>query len=249
MENPFGPVLSFDTLDSTNAYVRAHLDTLPDRCAVSANAQTAGRGRLGKSWASPPGAALSLTVLWKRPGFDPALLPLYSALAVCRMLERETGLSCAVKWPNDVLLGQKKVCGILCEGVPGRPDRPVWSGIGLNINQSAADFAGAGLPYATSLWLESGRRFSPERLRDSLIRALFEVTEAAGQTGFAGCRAEYERRLYNIGRQVRVLYQNREVQAVALGVQENGNLLCRNSAGVFSVHSGEASVRGLYGYV
>ena len=244
-----GRILAFESLDSTNTYVKAHLDALPDRSIVTANTQTAGRGRSGKSWASPPDTALYLTALWKNPAFDPSLLPLYSALAVCRTLEQAGGLPCFLKWPNDVLLNRKKVCGILCESVIGHPDRPVWSGIGINVNQSADDFAGEALPYATSLYLETGRHFPVALLREQLADELDQVSEEAARDGFARLRPEYERRLYNIGREVRVLYRDREVQATALGVLENGNLLCRNEQGTFRVNSGEASVRGLYGYV
>ena len=177
------------------------------------------------------------------------MLPLISALSVCRALEHVTeGLDLQIKWPNDVLLRRKKLCGILCESVLKRNDCSVISGIGINVNQCSSDFACDALAYATSLLIETGKHFPIQEIRDALIQSFDEALEFYAAEGFSAFQREYERRLVNIGKEVRVLYREHEVQAVAVGILENGNLLCENEEGRFAVNSGEASVRGLYGY-
>ncbi|MBS1473598.1 biotin--[acetyl-CoA-carboxylase] ligase [Massiliimalia massiliensis] len=242
-------IYSFQELSSTNTYAKEQLSFLPDRCVITADCQTAGKGRMGKNWSSPPGLALYLTFVLKNPPFDISMLPLISALAVCRALEHVTeGLDLQIKWPNDVLLRRKKLCGILCESVLKKNDCSVISGIGINVNQCSSDFASDALAYATSLLIETGKRFPIQEIRDALIQSFDEALEFYAAEGFSAFQREYERRLVNIGKEVRVLYREHEVQAVAVGILENGNLLCENEEGRFAVNSGEASVRGLYGY-
>lgn len=247
--NSFYKIISFEKLNSTNTYAKEHLDILPNYSIITANQQTQGKGRLGKTWSSPPNVALYSTFVLKQPDFDFSLLPLLSALAVCKTINTITTLPCQIKWPNDVILNNKKLCGILCESVIKGNERSVICGIGININQDNSDFDMNELPYATSLLLETGSRYSIIEVRDCLIPTFYKVLSDFITNGFLSFQKEYERQLINIGKTVRVVYLNQEVQAVALGILENGNLLCQNNNGTFSVHSGEASVRGLYGYV
>ena len=110
------PLLREESVDSTNLYLRRLAETAADGTAVIAASQTAGRGRSGRGFLSPEGG-LYLSVLL-RPDVEPERLPTLTpvaAVAVCRAVGAVCGLSCGIKWPNDVLLGGKKICGILVE--------------------------------------------------------------------------------------------------------------------------------------
>ena len=102
---------------STNAYVKEHFEEFGPVGAVYTENQTAGRGRLGRSWVNAEGKALYYTVAIREPLAQPATLPLLASLAVRTQLKLRYGVDCQIKWPNDLLLNGKKIVGILCEGV------------------------------------------------------------------------------------------------------------------------------------
>ena len=102
---------------STNAYVKEHFEEFGPVAAVYTENQTAGRGRLGRSWVNAEGKALYYTVAIKEPLAQPATLPLLASLAVRHQLQLRYGVDCQIKWPNDLLLNGKKIVGILCESV------------------------------------------------------------------------------------------------------------------------------------
>ena len=134
------PVYHYDTLDSTNTQCKRLAAEGAASAVVTADCQTAGRGRMGRRFQSPPGLGLYLSVLW-RTGLCAETLPTITplaAVAVCRAIENVCGLHCGIKWPNDLLLGGRKVCGILTESA-FRPDgTPDWVivGIGVNVSQT-----------------------------------------------------------------------------------------------------------------
>lgn len=138
---------SLAEVDSTNNWAKARLRELSHLDAVCAASQTAGKGRLGRGWANAGPQALYYTIVCKTPLADPASLPLLASLAAAGAVREEFGLACQIKWPNDLLAGGKKLCGILCEATPDG----IVCGIGVNLLQSAAFFAAEGLPYATSV--------------------------------------------------------------------------------------------------
>jgi BirA family biotin operon repressor/biotin-[acetyl-CoA-carboxylase] ligase len=147
-------VLVYDRVESTNTLAFGLGSSgARDGLAILADEQTAGRGQHGRSWLAAPRASVLLTVLLSPPPElrRPAILTAWAAVAVCSVVREITGLQAHIKWPNDVLLREKKVCGILIEqGYTGNTPVTI-AGIGLNVTQTAADFAKAGLPLATSL--------------------------------------------------------------------------------------------------
>ena len=156
LEGPAAPRLChLAEVDSTNDWAKARLRELSHLDAVYADSQTAGKGRLGRGWTNAGAQALYYTIVCKAPLADPASLPLLASLAVAGAVREEFGLACQIKWPNDLLAGGKKLCGILCEATPDG----IVCGIGVNLRQSAAFFAAQGLPYATSVAaaLEAGQ--------------------------------------------------------------------------------------------
>jgi BirA family biotin operon repressor/biotin-[acetyl-CoA-carboxylase] ligase len=182
-------VLSYDVTDSTNDRA-AELagDSANAGTIVVAHTQTAGRGQHGRTWQSAPGSSLLLSVLLFPPPAlrRPALLTAWAAVCVGETILRATGLQARIKWPNDLLLRGKKVCGILIESkVPtsedlsrnselGTRSYPVVVGIGLNVNQTPADFEQMELPDATSLKGATG--VTLEGI--SILQTLIEILDA-----------------------------------------------------------------------
>lgn len=236
-------LIRLDEVDSTNSYIKRHIGELSDGCAVTARLQTAGRGRCGHDWAADEGM-LPLSMLLVNPP-ERGSLTARAGLAVCEAIEGLCGVSASIKWPNDIIIGSHKVCGILCECVVFGDDACVIVGIGVNVSQNAAFFEHAGLPHAASLLMETGTAPS----RDELACFIAENVIKRAAMPFAECYDEYGARLVNIGKTVRIFSPDGEITATAVDVAENGFLVCRGENGIFTVGAGEVSVRGENGYI
>ena len=247
----------FEELDSTNNYLKS----LPqaegsDGLAVTAECQTAGRGRMDRSFQSPKGEGIYLSVLL-RPVLAPDRLPPMTALAgvaVCAAVERVCGVRPGLKWPNDPVLGGKKLCGILTEASleaeTGRLQSMVV-GIGVNVRQRPEDFSPEVREIATSLLQALGTPVCRPRLAAALLEELDRVYAALLQGDLSAQRADYRRDCVNLGKTVQLIPfgggARETVQAV--DVDEEFGLIVRGSDGKErTVRSGEVSVRGLWGY-
>lgn len=241
MQNP----IYLEEVDSTNNYLKAHCNELEDGAAVTAKIQTAGRGRRGHNWSADEGM-LPLSVLLKNPP-DCDTLTARVGLAVCDAIGETLRNSPQIrlKWPNDIIVANRKVCGILCESVFFGDCRNVICGIGINISQSEEFFRAENLPHAGSLLSLTGQ--APDR--GELLKSVAEAVKRRATMTFADCYDEYKKRLVNLGRTVRIISPDGERIAVAVDVAPNGFLICRDESGEFEVGSGEVSVRGLDGYV
>jgi BirA family biotin operon repressor/biotin-[acetyl-CoA-carboxylase] ligase len=172
--------IHLDATDSTNSRAAelAH-DPANAGTFVTAELQTRGRGQHGRVWESPPGVNVLLSALLFPPPAlrRPVVLTAFAAVVVGETVLQVTGKQTRIKWPNDVLLGGKKVCGILIEGgvVAADRDPHFVVGIGLNVNQSADDFAQLGLPEATSLSIAVGQRLDVAGITELLIRNMDSV--------------------------------------------------------------------------
>ena len=238
----------FAELGSTNTHCKDHLADLPDGAAVLALRQTAGRGRRGKSWADTADSGMALSFVLK--GIElrqVAALPLCVGLAVSEALEEAAGCRAEIKWPNDLVVGGKKVCGILCEGVVGEETAAVC-GIGVNLTQTAEDFARRQLPHGGSLLSECGVRLAPRELAVQVLAHCDRRVEQFLAQGLPSLLPAYRARSATLERIVGVLWEGREAVGRAVDVGEDGSLLVEIDGQVVSVCSGEASVRGLYGY-
>ena len=243
-------LIRLDETDSTNTWAKAHLDKFGPVGAVYTTSQTAGRGRLGRSWVNANGQALYYTAVLQIPLADTAALSLYSSLAAARALRRRYGVDCRIKWPNDLLLNGKKIVGILCETVLRDHQVTALAGIGINLAQDRAYFEAAGLPHGSSLALEGAQVHLPQDAH-ALARALTAFgfdreLYAFEREGFAACRAEYKALCVNLGRHV----EFDGGTGTAVDVDEQGRLVVEDDAGG-DVHvvTGEVSVRGIYGAV
>ena len=203
---------------STNAVVGARaLAGEPAGLVLVAEAQTAGRGRLDRSWVSPPRAGLTLSVL-VRPALPPGRwpwLPLLTGLAVATAVRDQAQLGAVVKWPNDVLVGGRKVCGVLAE-VP-EPGAAVL-GIGLNVTTRPDELP---TPTATSLQLAGAVTTDRDTLLRAVLRSLSEIL-ADLETSLA----DYRERCSTLGQRVRVeLPSGAAVEGVAEAVDDDGRLV------------------------
>jgi BirA family transcriptional regulator, biotin operon repressor / biotin---[acetyl-CoA-carboxylase] ligase len=181
-------VLYYERIPSTLT-VAASLTGEPGT-AVLAGEQTAGRGQFGRTWHCPPGAGILLAIALAPPpsARRPAVLTAWAAVGVSECIHRLTGLEPRIKWPNDVLISDKKVCGILIESAASGPVPIAVAGIGVNVAQSAADFTAAGLPDATSLAASAEQSFETTMIAQALLEdldrayALFDGGLAALET-------------------------------------------------------------------
>lgn len=245
----------YPSIDSTNTQCkRLAMDGAVDGTVVVAEEQTAGRGRRGRSFQSPQGLGLYLSALW-RPRCEPVqLLPLTSlaAVAVSRAIEQVTGVKAAIKWPNDLLLRDKKIAGILTEmaleGESGQIDYVVL-GVGINVHHTSSDFTEDVAAMASSLDAELGTVISRPQLAAVLMEEL-DILRHKAMWQPEMYLDEYRDRCVTIGHTVQVLRGEERKVATAVDVDEQFGLAVRYEDGTEEiVRSGEVSVRGLYGYV
>src|SRR5512144_2853932 len=211
---------------------------------VVAESQTAGRGRRGRAWASPPGRNLYLSVVL-RPDLPPsraAELTLLASVAVCQAV-RQAGVSAGIKWPNDLVCGGRKLAGILTE-LAADPDRVQWVvvGIGVNVNLRADDLPDDLRPIATSLAIERGAPVPRTLFAAAVLSALEEWLDLHAEEGFAPVRAAWKEMSDTLGREVRVRSSAVDLEGLAEDVDEGGALLVRTSAGLERVLAGDVEM-------
>lgn len=244
-------MIFYKTTGSTNTDAKkAAEEGAVQGTVVVAERQEAGRGRRGREWNSPEGCNLYFTILL-RPDCKPeraCMLTLVMALAAARAV-KERGLEAGIKWPNDVVVNGKKVCGILTE-MSAEPDYIHYVVIGTGINVNQKEFPAQIAATATSLRREKGEETGRAALLASIL-AHFETyyERFAASWELSALREEYEALLVNRDRQVRVLDPKGEYEGVARGISDTGELLVERENGrLETVYAGEVSVRGIYGY-
>ena len=237
--------------DSTNLWIkRLAKEGAPEGTLALAEFQSAGRGRLGRSWEVPEGTSVMMSILL-RPKFEPQYAPtltLVMGMAVAKAV-KNLGFDVSIKWPNDVVVSHKKICGILTEmGV--RDGKIDYAVIGVGINVNIREFPDEMADKATSLYLESGREFDRSQIPGLVMEAFEEYYEKFAATcDLSGLKEEYESILANYNQPVRVLAKE-PYEGVARGITDGGELLVEKTDGtIVAVSAGEVSVRGLYSYV
>ncbi len=260
IRNAFPPGLDcpdlrcLEEVDSTNSYLkREALAGAPHGTVAVANCQTAGRGRMTRSFQSPPGKGVYLSILL-RPQLPPEeLLGVtgMTAVAVCAAVEKTAGVRPQIKWTNDLVLNGRKICGILTEmaleGESGLTQSLVI-GAGVNVGHTDADFGPEVAKMATSL-AQEGYAVSRSALAAAMIEEFNRLGEALG--GDIGPWVDaYRRDCVTLGKPVRLLWTGGQTQADALDIDSQFGLIVRlPDGGEQIVRTGEVSVRGLYGYV
>ena len=255
-------LLFYDSVDSTNDRVHqlavdAAPEDAPHGTVVAADRQTAGKGRRGRAWESPAGANIYFSLLL-RPTFAPdkaAMLTLLIAYGVKCGIERQMvsdASQCGIKWPNDVVIDGKKVCGILTEMyLEGNSIDHVIVGVGVNVGKQ--NFAPELVDKATSLESECGQVFDRSRLLADILEVFEEEYESfAAEDAIADLKffkEKYNACLVNRDREVCVLDPKGEYRGIARGINDTGELLVELQDGSLKeVYAGEVSVRGIYGY-
>lgn len=246
-------VVCLEETDSTNEEVkRRALAGAAAGLVVTAQRQTAGKGRRGRGFQSLAGKGLYLSVLLKPavPLDRISQLTAWSAVAVCRAVEQVCPVTPQIKWPNDVLVDGKKLCGILTEmGVEGETGALsyVVVGMGTNVSQTEEEFGPELAGIATSLALQ-GAAVTRRDLARALIAELDRMN-AAFPDGWSEYWDEYQRRCVTLGREVKILRPDGEEQAKAERITGEFKLVVRHWNGMLEeLSSGEVSVRGLLGY-
>ena len=237
--------------DSTNLWIkRLAKEGASEGTLALAEFQSAGRGRLGRSWEVPEGTSVMMSILL-RPKFEPQYAPtltLVMGMAVAKAV-KNLGFDVSIKWPNDVVVSHKKICGILTEmGV--RDGKIDYAVIGVGINVNIKEFPEEMADKATSLYLESGREFDRSQIPGLVMEAFEKYYEKFAATcDLSGLKEEYESILANYNQPVRVLAKE-PYEGVARGITDGGELLVEKTDGtIVAVSAGEVSVRGLYSYV
>ena len=237
--------------DSTNLWIkRLAKEGASEGTLALAEFQSAGRGRLGRSWEVPEGTSVMMSILL-RPKFEPQYAPtltLVMGMAVAKAV-KNLGFDVSIKWPNDVVVSHKKICGILTEmGV--RDGKIDYAVIGVGINVNIKEFPEEMVDKATSLYLESGKEFDRSQIPGLVMEAFEEYYEKFAATcDLSGLKEEYESILANYNQPVRVLAKE-PYEGVARGITDGGELLVEKTDGtIVAVSAGEVSVRGLYSYV
>jgi BirA family biotin operon repressor/biotin-[acetyl-CoA-carboxylase] ligase len=230
-----------DQTGSTNADLLARASSLAGPVLLLARSQTAGRGRAGRPWQSAPGASLTLSLAWKFERALPQLvgLPLAVGVAIADALHA-CGVDARLKWPNDVLLDERKLAGILIETAAARDG--IWAIIGIGINltvpQDLAERIGSpatGLPPLAA---------APEDLLAALLNTLAQALTEFGIAGLASFTSRWNALHAWTGQQVAVLdHGQARQQGTAIGIDDSGRLLIDSADGRVAVLSGDVTLR------
>lgn len=226
----------YDTIDSTNNEAKRYNHEGLKYALYISEAQTAGRGRLGRSFYSPENTGIYMSLVYKVDMTaieNPMLITLKAAMAVCEAIEELTGLSLGVKWVNDIYLGNRKICGILAEGIPnvqtGIPDYVV---VGIGINVNTKEFPEDIRNKAASIGVSCDRN----RMIAEIINKLLPLYENLSDTSFMD---EYRKKSIVIGKKVEFEHDNQIMHGIATGVADNGALIVKTKEDMeYTISSG-----------
>lgn len=246
-------VLYFDTIDSTNTKAQELAEKgYPSGTLVVADKQESGKGRRGRSWVSPSGTGIFMTLMIK-PDINPnnaSMLTLVAALAVAKAITSVTGEEAMIKWPNDIVVNSKKVCGILTEmNVQFDYINHIVVGIGINVHNES--FPEEISQMASSLMIEAGgKRFHRAQIIAETMSYFEQYYDTFLKTqDLSALVREYDELLVNRNKSVRVLDPKEPFDGKAMGITPKGELIVDTWESRKLVSSGEVSVRGIYGYV
>lgn len=246
-------VLYFDTIDSTNTKAQELAEKgYPSGTLVVADKQESGKGRRGRSWISPSGTGIFMTLMIK-PDINPnnaSMLTLVAALAVAKAITSVTGEEAMIKWPNDIVVNSKKVCGILTE-MNAQFDYINHIVVGIGINVHNESFPEEISQMASSLMIEAGgKRFHRAQIIAETMSYFEQYYDTFLKTqDLSALVREYDELLVNRNKSVRVLDPKEPFDGKAMGITPKGELIVETWESRKLVSSGEVSVRGIYGYV
>lgn len=240
-------VLYFDTVDSTNNKLRLlALEGAEEGTVVIADEQSGGKGRRGHVWSSPKSTGLWMSVLLK-PDITPqeaSRITLVAGLSVCQGINALLGINSGIKWPNDILIDDKKICGILTE-MNAQIDNVEFVVVGIGVNVNIEVFPEELKEVAVSLRQVIGDKVKRSEVATAIIERLEENYNKYTQEGFLALKAEYEESCITLNREVKVIAKD-SFNGRAIAINNDGELIVEKSDGEqVTVFSGEVSVRGV----
>ncbi|MCT8975404.1 biotin--[acetyl-CoA-carboxylase] ligase [Clostridium sp. CX1] len=245
-------IMYFQTLGSTNNKAKElALSNAPHGTVIISEEQTEGRGRLGRNWSSPKFKGIWLSIIL-RPDTDPLNVPKVTQVGAAAVIKalNELDINAYVKWPNDIILNEKKVCGILTE-MSGELNKVnyVVMGIGINVNTDSSDFPEELKNTATSISLETGKYIKRKELVSKLLNSFellydeFEKEETI-KTSVSICK----KNSILLGKEIKIINRGKETYARAVDLSDEGELTVQYTDGIVEkIVSGEVSIRGLTG--
>lgn len=243
-----GEIVRMDSVASTQEEAKKLAENgAPEGTAIMAEEQTGGRGRMGRKWHSPRGKGIWMSLVL-RPNLPLSLTPqltLLAGVAVCTAIREVTGVPAGIKWPNDLLAGGRKICGILLESSLREGGLHYCiAGIGIAVNLTNDDYPAELQGIGTSLLIEGGGiPVDRNRLAEAVLEELEYLYTRYIEQGFQPIREMWESMSVTLGRQVCVNTPQGRSEATAVGLDDNGGLRLRNSAGeITSVLSGEIEI-------
>lgn len=248
-------IVYIDSIDSTNTFAMKNADNgeLPAdvNLFIIADSQTAGRGRLGRSFESSQGNGIyaTLVVRPQKKTYEIASITLVVALAVVRAFDKLFGLETKIKWPNDIILNGKKLCGILTE-MKNEGQKLKFVAVGFGINVANEQFPEELKDKATSIYMETGQRTERKNIVAAVVKEFEELYEQyLDNEDLLFMVDEYNERLINRNREIVIEHNNERKNAIQLGIDKTGVLKVLVDGEEKSITSGEILVRGVFGYV
>ena len=242
----------FDTVDSTNTRAKTlAILGMPHGTVLIADHQTAGRGRMGRSFQSPKDMGIYMSVILRPqcPQEDLMHLTCAAALAMCDAVQEAVGIRPGIKWTNDLVCGKRKVAGILTELVTTPKETAVILGIGINCNQQIQNFDPSIQSFAGSLAMVAQMQIDRAALAAAMLIALQKMDESL-LTGKEAMLAQYRKDCITIGKDISLVQGDSVSYGHAFGIDDDGALLVGFPDGhTEAVNSGEVSIRDMYGYV
>jgi len=246
------PLFCYDRTDSTNTRALAKAEEkAPEGTLFVADVQEGGKGRRGRSWSSPAGESLSMSFIL-RPQISPqtaSMITLLAAMAGRNAVAKLTGTDPLIKWPNDIILNGKKICGILTEMKLEEGEiAHIVVGMGFNVSQQSFD--GELAEKAASLLMETGARYSRAQLACNVMEEFFPLYDRFLADGdLSGLTADYNEHLVGVGGEVVIIRPDGSWKALSHGITDTGALLVEKDGEKQEIIAGEVSVRGVNGYV
>lgn len=241
-------IILLNEIGSTNDYAKTYGDKFSNGTVVIADKQTKGKGRNGRKWLSEKDKNIYMSVIIKSDinVEEIYIITFAAALSVCMAVEKIVGINPNIKWPNDVLFNNKKLCGILTETkFINNSIKYAVCGIGLNVNN---DYFNEELhKVATSIKIITGKKINRNVLVTGILNNFEELYINYNKDNIMN---EYKKRCININRPVKVIYNDNIIYGVGKGIDYKGNFIVKTKDNeIISICSGEASIRGLNGYL
>ena len=245
-------IIFLEEVGSTNDYAKElGRQGAPGGSVVIAGRQVAGKGRLGRGWDGGAGLDIYMTILLRPEiaGEAAARLTLLAGICVAKAINELSPKKAGIKWPNDVVIEGKKICGILTESA-FKDSKIDYAAVGIGININRENFPAELSDKATSLRLENGRNYNRADIIKQVLSLFDKYYSEFLINGTASFIEEYRQLCVNIGKTVAIYENGESYRAQAVGIGENGALhIVTEDGDKREIESGEVSVRGIYGYV